>query len=447
MKKVPPYNREAEQSVLGGMLFDIRAVDQIIGIRLKAEYFYDESHRRIFETILALHKQKKPIDLVTVSDRLREEGNIESIGGAAYLAQLLDVVPTVAHIKSYAKIVIEKALARILAAEGMDLYNAAMSNQTTPVTEIAQASADRLLALSTQGDSEIPALISDSLQDTLDEIDRRYKRGSSLLGLSTGFPSIDRRTLGFQPGHLTLIAARPSMGKTALMLQLGRTQAEAGAHVTMFEIEMSRIDLTHRMLANAARVDYREIQTGENWEKNAEAVTKAAASFYSLLLRADDRTASIEHICIISKRLKLKKQLDIAYIDYLQIASTSEKTNNRHNEVSRIANMLRSLAKELRIPVVLLCQLSRAVEARTPPRPKLSDLKESGDLEQIADAVWLLYRPELYRQQANEVAEENERNLCELNIAKIRNGVIGIEKLNFFGNHQKFTERDGHHNP
>lgn len=277
----------------------------------------------------------------------------------------------------------------------------------------------------------------------VDERYRRYKRtGSSLLGLTTGFANLDARTLGLQPAHLTYIAARPSMGKTALINQMKVVQAKAGKKILDISMEMLRTDLLLRMLSTESGVNYRDIQTGQRWDQHAKTVIEAAEKIEGLPIYTDDKCRQLQMVSRIARKMKEEIGLDIIYGDHLQLAEPTD-SYNREGEVATMSRTLKALAQELEVPVVWVCQLNREVEKRTLPRPRLSDLRESGSLEQDGDEIWLLYRPELYRMQWGEQCEEAEKGLCEVIVAKQRNGPIGTERLYFASETQTFSEMHG----
>jgi replicative DNA helicase len=433
LQKLPPQNVEMEQSVLGAILQENNALVKVLEV-LDARDFYQDAHRWIFEGMIELFEENMPIDLLTVTERLRKKDRLEAIGGAAYLAELVELVPTAAHVWHHAQVVREKAVLRSL-----------IHTATTIVTDSYEDSEDveLLLDRAEQAIFEISQRrvstgfvhINAVLKGSFKRIEQLYERKELVTGVPTGFVEFDRRTAGLQPSDLIIIAGRPSMGKTALCLNIAQhVGIQVGRPVAIFSLEMSREQLVMRMLCAEARIDSSKLRTGflsrEDWPR----LTKAAGVLSEARIYIDDTPAQ-SSLDIRAKARRLRVELgDLALviIDYLQLMQGRSRSENRQQEISEITRALKALAKELQVPVVALSQLSRAVEQRKPPRPQLSDLRESGAIEQDADVVALIYRAEVYEE------ETDKKGIAEIIIGKQRNGPTGTVELAFRGEYTRF---------
>ncbi len=433
--RIPPQSIEAEQSVLGSMLIDKEVVPVVMEI-LKPEDFYRPDHREIYNVILELFDKAQPIDLITVSERLKLHGKLELVGGLEYLSNIATEVPTTANVKHYSKIVEEKALLRKLIKASSDIvdlgFNA--SEEVSYILDKAEQSVfDILQKRSSQG--FVP--IKDVLVDTFNNLEEMYNNKGNITGIPTGFTDLDFKTSGLHNSDLILIAARPAMGKTAFALNLAQNAAVNGhVPVAVFSLEMSKDQLVNRILCSEAMVDSNKMKTGKLEDNDWQKVAKALAPLSEAPIYIDDTPGvSITEIRAKCRRLKLEHNLGLVVIDYLQLMQGSGKKGgeNRQQEISEISRSLKILAKEINVPVICLSQLSRAPEARTDHRPILSDLRESGAIEQDADIVMFLYRDDYYN------PETEKKNIAELIIAKHRNGSTGTVELVWLGQYTKFA--------
>lgn len=432
--RIPPQSLEAEQSVLGSMLIDKEVVPVVMEI-LKSEDFYRPDHKEIYDVIIELFDRAQPIDLITVSERLKLHGKLDLVGGLEYLTNIATEVPTTANVKHYAKIVEEKALLRKLIKASSDIvdlgYNA--SEEVSFILDKAEQNIfDILQKRSSQG--FVP--IKDVLVDTFNKLEELYNNSGNITGIPTGFADLDFKTSGLHNSDLILIAARPAMGKTAFALNLAQNAAvHSNVPVAVFSLEMSREQLVNRMLCSEAMVDSNRMKTGKLEDNDWQKVAKALGPLSEAPIFIDDTPGvSITEIRAKCRRLKLEHNLGLVIIDYLQLMQGSRsKSENRQQEISEISRSLKILAKEINVPVITLSQLSRAPEARTDHRPILSDLRESGAIEQDADIVMFLYRDDYYN------PETEKKNIAEVILAKHRNGSTGTVELVWLGQYTKFA--------
>ena len=433
LHKLPPQSVEMEQSVLGAILLENEALVKVLEL-LEARDFYQEAHRWVFQAMIELFEENVPIDLLTVTERLRKRDRLEAVGGAAYLAELVELVPTAANVWHHARVVREKAVLRGLiqtatsivtdSYEDADDIDILLDRAEQAIFEISQRKA-------TSGFLHINAILKGSFK----RIEQLYERKELVTGVATGFIEFDRRTAGLQPADLIVIAGRPSMGKTALSLNIAQhVGIQVGRPVAIFSLEMSKEQLVLRMLCAEARIDSSKLRTGflsrEDWPR----LTKAAGTLSEARIYIDDTPAQ-SSLDIRAKARRLRAELDdlaLIIIDYLQLMQGRLRSENRQQEISEITRALKALAKELQVPVVALSQLSRAVEQRKPPRPQLSDLRESGAIEQDADVVALIYRDELYDENSD------AKGVAEIIIGKQRNGPTGVVRLAFRGEYTRF---------
>jgi len=431
--RVPPYSIEAEQSVLGSMLISRDALGDVTEV-VRPEDFYKEAHRKLFEVLSELYAEGEPVDPVTAAERLRNKGLLEAVGDRPYLHSLVSSVPTPANARQYAEIV-EKmsALRKLIDAAA---HIAAIGYEVPEDLGEALDRAEGLIfSVAQRQRSEMFIPIKDLLADTFEEIERLYERGAGITGLSTGFHDLDRLTAGLQSSDLVIIAARPSVGKTSLALNIAEHVAiEERKPVAIFSLEMSRKEVVQRLLCSQARVDSQSLRTGRlkdaDWPKLSQAVGRLAeAQIYV------DDNAGIGIMEMRSKirRLMARCPLSLIIVDYIQLMNFGGRSENRQQEISAISRALKIMGREFGIPVLALSQLSRASEQRTNHRPILSDLRESGAIEQDADLIVFIYRDEMYD------PDSEAKGVAELHVAKHRNGPTGEVKLSFLQNYTKFA--------
>ena len=423
--KLPPQNLDAEKSVIGGLMLEQEAWDEVADL-LTEDDFYKPGHRKIFNSIKELHKKNLPIDLVTLTNILLEKGELEAIGGPVYLAEMIDQTPSTANIGTYAKIVQEKSLLRKLIHSSQGFIDKAYKQEFENVDAFLDSVEAEVFqvaqARSTQGLVDASDLVKASLQ----KLEALYANKLAVTGVSTGFTELDDMTAGFQPGELIIIAARPSMGKTAFSLNVALHAALRDKKtVAYFSVEMGKEQVMMRALASSARIRLGDMRIGQLSDKDWPKLINTAAQMSESGLFIDD-TSGISPFDIRAKarRLKARQGLDMIMIDYLQLMSLKQKVESREREVSEISKTLKSIAKELQIPVVALAQLNRGVEGRGDRRPMLSDLRESGSIEQDADVIMMLYREDYYDRNNPEI-----KGLAEVIVAKQRNGPTDIVKL------------------
>ena len=432
--KVPPHDLDAEQAIIGSMLTDKDAVIAAIEV-LKEEDFYREDNRAIFSAIFNLYNRAEPIDIITVKSELESMGKFEQVGGLEYLAELPEKVPTTANATKYIKIVEEKSTLRNLIKTANEIIELGY-NPTEDVEDIMEGAEKRIFDIMQDKNQKGYAPIKDVLVDSFTQLEELYNRKQHITGVPTGFTELDYKTAGFHGSDLILIAARPAMGKTAFALNIA-TNAAVKAHVpvAVFSLEMSKEQLVNRVLCSKAMVDSNKVRTGkldeDDWAKLASAIGPLSeAEIY-----IDDTPGiSVTEIRTKCRKLKLEKNIGMVVIDYLQLVQGSNKRNgSREQEISEISRSLKILAKEIGVPVVALSQLSRAVEQRPDHRPMLSDLRESGAIEQDADIVMFLYRDDYYNQ------DSEKKDIAEVIIAKHRGGSTGTVELLWLGSYTKFV--------
>jgi len=433
-----PQSLEAEQAVIGSMLIDPACIAEVIEL-LRPEDFYAEEHQRIFETIYSMFNTALKIDPVTVLDRLKAQGYYDEAGGRAYLMQLMEVTPTSANVKEYASIVRDKSMLRAIANAGAEIQNLAFSGGGS-AAEVAELAEQKIYSVR-QG-REIKGLspLKSVIMDLYAQLDERSRSDSDIPGLSTGFRDLDVALTGLNKSDLILVAARPGMGKTAFALNIALNAAKSsGKDVVVFQLEMSKDQLASRFLASEALLDSHKLKTGslnqDDWIKIARATSVLAKTH----LYVDDNPA-ITVAEIKAKCRRLGENLGLIVIDYIQLMqSGGKRSENRVQEVAEISRSLKIMAKELNVPVVCLSQLSRAAEQRADKRPMLSDLRESGAIEQDADIVMFIYRDDYYD------AESDDKNVAEIILAKNRHGATGTVELQWIGQYTTFSSRDRIH--
>jgi len=429
------------------MLFDERAIGQSVE-RLRDYHFYDEAHRRVFRAIVELYGQSSPVDLISVSDKLRGNGELESVGGATYLAQLLDMVPTVAHVEYYTRIVLEKAWLRELLAAANEIMTDAYG-EGPDVEEVLDNAEKRIFDIVERRVTSTLSSVSDLVHPVFQWVDDLYNDRRQVTGIPTGFVDLDIMLRGLQKSDLIIVAGRPSMGKTSFALNIAEhVGVRENKAVAIFSLEMGKQQLVLRMLCSEARssdLSLRNLQTGYFDAKFYPYLTDAAGRLAQAKIFIDDSPSiSAMEIRAKARMLKARKQLDLIVVDYLQLMEErAARPESRQQEISLISRHLKALARELEVPVIALSQLSRAVEKREENRPQLADLRESGAIEQDADVVLMLFREEYYwrLQNPNKEISENLLNKAEVIVAKQRNGPTGVIDLNFFGEQVRFENR------
>ena len=430
--KVPPQNLEAEQSILGSILLDNSAINSALEI-LSVNDFYNEAHRKIFKIIVELSEKNEPVDLITLSSALKDRNLLDSAGGSAYLASLVDNVPSAANVANYAKIVKEKAILRGLIGSATNIITDCY-DQGSDVDQILDNAEHSIFEIAENKVRPSFYPIRDIVKESFRSIEDLYARKELITGVPTGFEKIDDMTSGLQNSDLIIIAGRPSMGKTAFALNIAQFAAlETQIPVAVFSLEMSKEQLAFRMLASEARVDSQRLRKGFLGETDWPKLTTAAGRLSEAPLFIDDTPAiTVLEMKAKSRRLKADQGLGLIVVDYIQLMRSSGYRDSREQEISEISRSLKSLAKELKVPVIALSQLNRKVEDRTNRRPQMADLRESGAIEQDADVIAFIYRDELY----NKSEDNPEKGIAEIIIGKQRNGPTGTVKLAFL---EKFT--------
>jgi replicative DNA helicase len=430
--KVPPQNIEAEQCILGAILLDKDALNKAVEM-LTEEDFYRSAHRRIFAAMMDLSEANEEIDSITLAERLKARGDLETVGGVAYLAELVHVVPSAANVRYHCKIVHEKALVRGLITVSTEIITRGYEGDT-PVGDLLDSAEQAVFRLAEGKLGRSFAPLKDVIKESLDLVDRLSKRKEHVTGVPTGYLDLDNMLAGLQPSDLVVVAGRPSMGKTSLALGMAQYAAISSHHtVGIFSLEMSKPQLVLRMLSSEARVDSHSLRIGrlakEDWWRLAE----AAGRLEQAPIYIDDSgTMTVQQMRAKARRLKAERGLDLIVVDYLQLIQGRSDAESRQQEISDISRSLKGLAKELNVPVIALSQLSRAVESRKPPIPVLADLRESGAIEQDADVVMFIYREEMYE------PESEEKGIAQILIRKHRNGPVGECKLFFHDRYAKF---------
>ena len=425
--KVPPQNLEAEQSILGGILLENAALNPVLEIMAGSE-FYSDAHRKIFGGILELSDRNQPVDLITLSNHLRDKKQLDAVGGAVYLSQLVDNVPSAANIGHYARIVKEKSVLRNLIGTATEILNRTYG-AGADVDSVLDEAEHAIFEISQNKIKPSFYPLKDIIKDSVRTIERLYEKKELITGVATGFTKLDEMTSGLQRSDLIIIAGRPSMGKTAFALNIAQfCSVEEGVPVAVFSLEMAKEQLAMRMLSSEARVDSQKIRKGFLGESDWPKLTTAAGRLSEARLYIDDTPSiSVLEMKAKSRRLKAEHGLGLIVLDYLQLMKGSAYSDTREQEISEISRSLKGLAKELSVPVVALSQLNRKVEDRTSRRPQMADLRESGAIEQDADVILFLYRDEVY----NKSEDNPEKGFAEVIIGKQRNGPVGTVKLVF----------------
>jgi replicative DNA helicase len=441
LKKTPPHSPEAEKTVLGAILVNNKNLNVVLSVISPAD-FYKDAHRKILEKIVELVDSGIPVELLALSEELRREGSMEDVGGAAYIASLMDGVPKSLNVEYYARVIKEKALLRRLILSSADTIKASYEEKedADDILDSAQAS---ILDVAEERTRQGFIPLAELTGPTIELIEKLADRREAVTGVPTGFRDLNKITAGFHPKELVIIAARPSMGKTALCLNMSQyVGLKTDFAVGFFSMEMSKESIAIRMLCADALVDIKNVRTGFVGDRDLERLRLSAERLSHARVYLDETPAlTLMEMKAKSRRLKMERNLDIVFVDYIQLMRAGGRFENRNQEMSYISRSLKELAKELEVPVVGISQLSRAPEKmRREPRPQLSDLRESGAIEQDADVVVFIYRPEMYL-----AAEERKQNtalqgVAEVIVAKQRNGPTGTIKLAFQDKYARFAD-------
>ena len=440
--KIPPQNVDAEMSLIGAILIDDEVIADAAEI-VSAKDFYDKRHQIIYAGMTRLYERHKPIDLLTLTDELKKKDELETVGGSAYLTELTNYVPTAAHAESYAEIINQKAVRRRLIKASAEIGEMGFDEETTTQELLEKAEAE-LFSVSDQSLKQDLVSIESILTESFDRIEELHRNKGQLRGIRTGYRDLDNMTAGLQRSDLIIMAARPAMGKTTLVTNLAYNVATiAKLPVLFFSLEMSKEQLIDRMLADASGVDSWNIRTGNLSDEDFSKISEAMGEMAEAPIFIDDTPGlSVLEMRTKARRAAHDQPLGLIIVDYLQLMqSTGNHNGNRVQEVSEISRGLKLIARELNVPLIALSQLSRSVESRTPPIPQLSDLRESGSIEQDADIVSFIYRPGYYEPDNPDVA-----NITDLIIAKHRNGPVGKVQLYFHPERLRFMSLDKRHN-
>ena len=435
--KIPPNDVESEQAVIGSMLTDKEAVSAAIEV-LKPEDFYREDNRTIFEAILNLYGRSEPIDIITLKSELSSMGKFEAVGGLEYIAELPDKVPTTANVEQYIKIAEEKSVLRNLIKTANEIITLGY-DQTQEVDGIIDGAEKKIFEVMQKKNQKGYTPIKDILVETFTELEQLYNQKQRITGIPTGFSDLDFRTSGLHNSDLILVAARPAMGKSAFALNIATNAAvRAKVPVAIFSLEMSKEQMTSRILCSEAMVDSNKVRTGKIDDEEWSKLAAASGELSEANIYIDDTPGiSIMEIRAKCRKMKIEKNIGLVVIDYLQLVQGSGKRGgSREQEIAEISRSLKILAKEINVPVIALSQLSRAPEQRPDHRPMLSDLRESGSIEQDADIVMFLYRDDYYNE------DSEKKNIAEVILAKHRAGSTGTVELLWLGNYTKFANID-----
>lgn len=431
-----PQSVEAEQSVIGSMIIDKYAISKVLE-SLEEEDFYRDGHKVIYKTILEMFRNDIAVDLLTLLEYLKSTDALESAGGVTYITELSSSVPTTANLSAYIKIVSDKSTLRKLIKASTTIIEESYTNQSQ-VEDVVDFAEKKIFNIAEKRTTKDFEPLSDVLERGFEQIEKLFNNKGEITGVGSGFTDLDAKTSGFQSGDMILIAARPSMGKTTFALNIAEHAAlREHKSVVIFSLEMSKEQLAYKLLCSEANVDMLKLRTGTLEDKDWENIAMAAGPLSKAKIYIDD-TAGVTVMEMRSKcrRLKIEYGIDLIIIDYLQLMSGGAGSDNRQQEVSEISRSIKALAKEMECPVIALSQLSRAPEQRADHRPMLSDLRESGSIEQDADIVMFLYRDEYYNK------ETEDKNIGECIIAKQRNGPVGTAKLAWLGQFSKFGNLD-----
>ncbi|WP_054951123.1 replicative DNA helicase [Numidum massiliense] len=440
MERVPPQNIEAEQAVLGAIFLEKEALITATEI-LVPEDFYRQAHQRLFQVMVTLSENSEPVDLVTVTAKLSDENLLEEVGGVTYLTELANAVPTAANVEHYAHIIEEKAVLRKLIHVATHIASTGYA-ASEDVSEIIAEAEKRILSLSEKRTSDSFIPIKDVLLETFERLEAMHANQGQLSGIPSGYPDLDRMTSGFQKSDLIIVAARPSVGKTAFALNVAQNvAARSGETVAIFSLEMAASQLVQRMLCAESNIDSHKFRTGALEDDDWGKLTMAIGTLANAPIYIDDSAGTTMYdIRGKCRRLKAERgEIGLVLIDYLQLINSRHNRDSRQQEISEISRSLKTLARELDCPIIALSQLSRSVEQRQDKRPMLSDLRESGSIEQDADIVAFLYREDYYD------PETDKQNIIEIIVGKQRNGPVGKVELVFLKNYNKFVSLDKTH--
>jgi replicative DNA helicase len=435
--RTPPHSVEAEQSVLGGLLIEAHAWDNV-GDVVRAEDFYRPDHRTIFESLATLAAEGRPLDVITVSEALERVGKLESVGGLAYLGTLARDTPTAANVRAYADIVRERSLLRQLLQTGTNIAASVFNNEGETAKDLVDRAEQQIFGIAEQGTRRASPMVAarDLLPGLIDRIDEWNRNPDSLRGLPTGFIDFDRKTGGLRGGDLIIVAGRPSMGKTTLAVNMAENAAldpKVSASVLVFSMEMPAEQLLMRMMSSLGRVPLNSIRNGRMSDDDWVRLTGATQQLGGAKVFIDETPAlTPTELRARARRIKREHGLHLVVVDYLQLMQVPGTQENRATEIAEISRGLKALAKELNVPVIALSQLNRGVEQRVEKRPVMSDLRESGSLEQDADMILLIYREEVYDKNTA------KKGMAEVDLAKHRNGETGTMLLTFRGEITKF---------
>ncbi len=434
MDRVPPHNLEAEQSLLGSMLLSADAIPDVVE-SVSAEDFYRASHGRVFEAILKLYSQGEPADPITVAAELKSMGALDQVGGKPYIHTLINTVPTAANAKYYAGIVERAAVLRSLIRAATEIATLGYE-APEDIARVLDRSESLMFSVSQKRISEKFIPIKTILEESFEQIAQLYDSKTHLTGLASGFVDLDRITCGFQKSDLIIVASRPAMGKTSLVLNIAQhVGLVEKKSVAIFELEMSRHQLAQRMMCSEARVNAEDLRRGAVRDDQWPRLTQAMGLLAETPIYIDDTPGiTIMELRAKARRLQKRQGLDLVIVDYLQLMATDNRAENKQQEVAEISRSLKLLARELDVPVIAVSQLSRAVESREDKRPQLSDLRESGALEQDADLVIFLYRDEYYHK------DTDDKGVAEVHVRKHRNGPIGDLRLAFMPHYTRFAD-------
>lgn len=436
LKKTPPHNLEAEKTVLGGILVQNKNLNVVLSI-ISPEDFYKEANQKIIKTIISLVDKGQPVDLLTLSEELQKGGALEEVGGASYLSSLMDGVPRSLNIEHHTQIIKEKSLLRRLILSSAKIMNSSYE-QREDADELLNEAQKAIIEVAEQRIKSGFVPVSALTTPTLEMIHAISQRQEAVIGVPSGFRDLDNLISGFHASEFVVIAARPSMGKTALSLNISHyVGIKTDYAVGFFSLEMAKEQVVIRLLCAEAQLDIKKVRTGFISERDFEKLKLGAEALSKAKIFVDETPAlTVMEMKAKARRLKMEQNLDVLFIDYMQLMRPGGRFENRTQEMSYISRSMKELAKEIKIPVVGISQLSRAPEkGRREPRPILSDLRESGAIEQDADVVIFIYRPELYRPK-----DESLRGIAEINVAKQRNGPVGIINMAFIREYARFAD-------
>lgn len=438
LSRVPPQNLEAEMAVLGSMLIDNEAIPNVLEV-LVSDFLYGEQNRKIFEAISKLYSENKAVDILTVSAELKAQGELELVGGVSYLTKLVNSVPTSANAQHYGRLVKEKGILRSLISNATKIVHDAYESDGK-VENILDDAEKLILEIRDRKREGLDFVaVKDIIKDSIEQIDKLYQRKAHVTGLASGFTDFDIKTSGLQPSDLIIVAGRPSMGKSAFAVSIvEHVSVVEKVPCAFFSLEMSKEQLVQRLLCVHAKVDAHKVRTGFLSASDWPRLTAAAGKLSEAPIYIDDTPAiSVLELRAKARRLKLHHNIGLIVLDYLQLMRGTAGIESRQQEISEISRSLKALARELNVPVIGISQLSRAVESREGHKPQLSDLRESGAIEQDADVVVLLFREEYYQ------PNEQNKGIAEVNIAKQRNGPVGTMKLAFLKEYMRFENLAG----